>query len=429
VIPSLVMAALLIALAVASVIWLPPLHPAQLWLIPWAVATGLYVMRLLPYRALDTDTVVLACAASLAFAVGTLAGEGIGNRMSPVAEGRTADRDTATIRWAAGLALALTALLLGAFIAQTGARYGPRAALISTLTVRDALGAGQFALTIKFVYAALAATALCAVATARDRANAMRWGGAAVAAIGSIYFSTGRSTLVVAVVVGLTAFLLARAERVSRRQFVAGCAGVGAIALTVFVVGGNLIGKTYANNPGIQAVTSTFKEHPRLRVLALPYEYATAPIAALDVEVDASTRWGETGGCAAFSEACRVLHRLGLDVVGTSRVRPFTSDPLPWNTYTGLDVPLLDGGFVLAVPIVALAGLVLGCLWSLARRRIAMAICAYAILAPASVTSAGSFNFTAPHLVGGVLIAIVAITLASPLRRAFRQDPVPVAGV
>ena len=38
------------AVAVAAIIWLPPLHPAQLWSIPWAVASGLFALRLLPYR-------------------------------------------------------------------------------------------------------------------------------------------------------------------------------------------------------------------------------------------------------------------------------------------------------------------------------------------------------------------------------------------
>ena len=62
-----------------------------------------------------------------------------------------------------------------------------------------------------------------------------------------------------------------RERPLSRGRFVAGSVAVAGIALVVFIAGGNLIGKTFANNPGLQAVPSTFTQHP-LRVLGLPYE-------------------------------------------------------------------------------------------------------------------------------------------------------------
>ena len=423
---SYVMAAVLTGLAVATLVWLPPLHPAQLWSIPWALACDLYVLRLLPYRTLGVGTAALACGASVGFVVGAAAGARI--RVTPF---RQSSEKTSVglhvLRTAAVLCLGLTALFLSAFLAQAAARYGIRAALISTVAVRDAVGAGEFAATIKYVYAALAATALCAIVAAREpAARAGRWRLATLLAIASIYFSTGRGTLVVATIVGLVAYVLARDRRLTRAQFIGGCVGVAVIALIVFVVGGRLIGKTYANNPSIQAVPSAFRDQPKLRVLALPYEYASAPIAALDVQIHASTAWGATHGCAALSEGCRVLHKLGLPLQGTSRIRPFTTDPLPWNTYTALDIPLLDGGYVFAIPILGLCGLVMGWLWRLARRRSLLAICAYAILAPAAATSSGSFSFTAPHLIGAVLIAFSGIAFARPLRRVLRHDPIPM---
>ena len=64
-IASAVMVSILLAVAVVSVRRLPPLHPAQLFSIPWAIAAGLYFMRLLPYRRLGVDTVVLAVAPAL----------------------------------------------------------------------------------------------------------------------------------------------------------------------------------------------------------------------------------------------------------------------------------------------------------------------------------------------------------------------------
>src|SRR5437868_1339712 len=108
------MVSILLALAIFSVWRLPPLHPAQLWSIPWALAAGLYFMHLLPYRRLDVETVVLACGSCLAFVVGTLIGERIGGRPATVRD-RKRNIDDVAIRWAAAAALGLTAVMLCAF--------------------------------------------------------------------------------------------------------------------------------------------------------------------------------------------------------------------------------------------------------------------------------------------------------------------------
>jgi hypothetical protein len=405
------MVSILVALAVFSVWRLPPLHPAQLWSIPWAIAAGLYLIHLLPYRPLDIETAVLASSSGLVFVLGTLFGERIDGRLAAEPDQRRRV-DSATIQSAAVVALGLTALMLFAFLGQATRQFGVRATVVSTATVRGAIAAGDFPLTIKYVYAAIAATALCAIAAARDSGSRLTpWHAAALLSISSIYFSTGRGTLVLTILVAVIAYLLARKRRLSRVRFISGSVGVGVLALAIFIAGGDLIGKTFANNPGLQAVPSTFTEHPRLRVLALPYEYASAPIAALDIQVDAAIPLGATHGCAAFSEACRVLNRLGLPLQGASRIRPFTREPLPWNTYTALDVPLLDGGLVFLLPIMGLIAISLGALWHFARRGSLIAICSYAVLAPAAVASSGSFNFTAPHLVGAIIIALASIGL------------------
>src|SRR5947199_10177527 len=67
---GLILTGILLATAVVAVARLPPLHPAQLWTVPWTIAVGLYSLRLLPYRSLSTTTVVVAGASSLAFVAG-----------------------------------------------------------------------------------------------------------------------------------------------------------------------------------------------------------------------------------------------------------------------------------------------------------------------------------------------------------------------
>ena len=279
-------------------------------------------------------------------------------------------------------------------------------------TSQDAIGTGEFGLTIKYVYPALAAVILAAMlaGSATNGRDTLRWLFGAGVCCASLYLSTGRSTIITGVVAGLVAYHLSRGRPLSRRHFLGGVAVVGGATLFVFVAGGQLIGKTYANNQDLQTVPSVFSEYHLLSSLALPYQYASAPIAALDIQVSASSAVGSVHGCAALSEECRVLRRLGIPVPSVPRVRPFTAPPLIWNTYTALDFPLLDGGLVFFAPIVLTIGLLSGALWRRAQQSRPQAIVGYSLVAAACVNAYSSFSFTAPHLLGAGLLALLALS-------------------
>lgn len=423
---SAVMGLILVALATWSFWRLPALHPAQLWTIPWALAASLYLLDLLPYPMLSGTTAFIVSAASLAFVASAVGGELLARHTLIARHRLRLDLEPRPdqIRRAAALAVALTGILLAAFLSQVALRYGVHAAIISSSTVRNAIEAGSLAITIKYVYLAIAATALCAVAasSATKSNSRRRWATAGTASVASLYFSTGRSTIVAAAIVGVVTYVLARGWRPSRVQFAAGVALIGVLALLVFSIGGALIGKTFANNAQLQAVPSVFREHRWISDLALPYQYASAPISALDTLVANAPVWGSTHGCASLSEACRILARLGVDVRGVSRIRPFTAEPVAWNTYTALDAPILDGGLTLAVPIVAAVGFLMGALWAFARARLFPGLVAYGILAPAAVTASGQFNFTAPHLLGAIIIAFGVVGIVCFVNRGSRAS-------
>jgi hypothetical protein len=379
-----------------------------------------------PYRHLGWTTVALALAASAAFAIAAISADRLLDRLAVSPAGPTG-ANSEVIATAACIALALTGIVLAAFLVQASSEHGVKAVLLNAAELRNAIGAGSMPLTIKYVYAAFAATVLCAAAAGSSRSSSrIKWAAAAVVAASSTYFSTGRANVVTAFIAGIVAFLLARPRRLSQLQLIAGAVLVATLSLAIFVTGGRLVGKTFENNPSLQAVPSTFRAHREWSVFALPYEYASAPIAALDIQVSAATTWGSAHGCAALSETCRVLGRLGFPVQGVSRVRPFTKEPLQWNTYTALDVPLLDGGLALAVPIMGVIGLFFGSLWSFARRHWLVAVCIYAVFVPAALTSSGAFNFTAPHLVGAALISLASIGLVRLSRHVPRSEPVSI---
>ena len=116
--------------------------------------------------------------------------------------------------------------------------------------------------------------------------------------------------------------------------------------------------------------------------------------------------------CASLTEVCQAIRAVGIDAPLVRRIRPFTAPPLIWNTYTALDVPLLDGGKALTAPLDWDARNFVRFRLGLARGRSLVGIVTYPILAASIVSASATFSFTAPHFVGAFLIAASALVLA-----------------
>ncbi|MGH2957571.1 MAG: hypothetical protein ACRDL6_11330 [Solirubrobacterales bacterium] len=391
---------------------LPGVHPVTLWCASWAVVGTLFALDLLPYKPLGALTALLICGATVAFAMGALYGErrGINWIRSRRSHGPSARISTVAIERAALTACAVAAAMLAAFIAQTASTYGLRDTLLVSADVRIGLGAGASSATIKYLYPAIAGVALCSLAAARQQTVKRRrvWLLLSAASVGSIYFATGRVTIVIAAAIALLAYWLGRGALPPARRLVAGGVVLAALALTTMLIIGELQGKTFGNS-ALQAVPSPFTEHEALEPLALPYEYASASFGALNEQVAVSPTWGETQGCAVGNAACSLLQAAGVDVEPDPFVHGFTGPPLRWNLYTGLDLPIRDGGTALALPIVALAGLAFGWLWSTARGGSTFALVAYAISGPTLLFSGNQFGFVYPHILGAIAIALLLL--------------------
>lgn len=398
---------LLLLIAGGAIARLPALHPIQLWTVPWAAAACLYATNLLPYAPLSVETFLLVLGCSAAFACGALAGEVIGRRFPP------ATPATDRVERAAVLLLVVTGIGLGLFFAQSMSRFGVGAVVVSSSEVREALGAGELTVTIKYVYAALAAASVCGAAAGlrAGRRRATWLFGVAVAAA-STYFSTGRSTPVLALLFGLLAFGVAGRIILPPRRLLAAALASALLALAALIIGGSMIGKTFENSE-LATIDTVFTRHELLEELALPYQYATAPIAALDVLVRNSTAWGWAEGCATAAPICSVAAEVGLPATAVPSIRPFTQPPLAWNTYTAIDAPLLDGGLVLAPIIVLLLGAAAGVAWAAARRGQIVALIAFSALGTATIFSTVQNNYLAPHFLGAMLLAAAALVCGS----------------
>jgi oligosaccharide repeat unit polymerase len=362
---------------------LPALHPVQVWTGSWAVATVLYALRLLPYRNLSWLTAGLICGAVVAFAAGVPLGARIARRRQV---SRGAREDIASITLAAWLSIALLMVTLAVFLAQLVSRYGAARVLRISPEVKLYLSSGAGPLSATYVDVAVAATVMCALAAALASSGPRRrWLMAAAACSGTVYFSTSRGFIVVALIAGLVALVGAR-TKVDGRRLVATSLAAGLIVLAMFIGLGDLLGKTYRNST-IGQFDNFFSRRPAVSSLALPYQDLSAGIPALDLLVGVSTTWGRAHGCATMPPACGVLRKLGVPVVRVPVAGPFTRAPLPWNAYTFLDRFLIDGGTALTLVLVAITGVLAGYFWARARAGSASGIIIYAISVPALVAA------------------------------------------
>lgn len=402
----------LFIVAAAAAWWrLPALHPAQLWLTVWSIVLAGFGLHLLPYSPLADTTLALIVLCSAAFVAAAYAAgrlTRVSPRPSPIAAWH--------VEWAAAVLVAMALVGCALFVAQAVRDAGLRDALLTSSAVRQSVREGAYALTVKYVYFAFAAAAMCGVAAGEVRAHRWGWAAAACAMVLSIYFATGRATLVVAGIAAVVGYLMAADVHLRGRRLLTAGALAGLAPLIIFLGMGQLIGKTFENSE-LTTVRSVFTEHRSTRILATPYMYMTAPIGALNALVQRPPP-DRSEGCAMLSAVCGALSHAGLDTRPTPAIRPFTASPIPWNTYTAIDDGIRDFGYAGAPFVFAALGLVCGTLWALARARRRWAIAVYAVLSTAIVVSAGSNTFAAAHVLGAIVLMLLSLAAAMMLARA-----------
>ena len=401
----------LVVLFAAAMICLPPLHPIQMYSAPWAVATTLYALKLLPYRTLSWSTVALICGSALIFSVAVLASECLGSRRWSHTKSTGSDwalpGRAVAAKYAAWVALLLGTPLFLVFLTQTASRFGLTSTLLDSKSIRDALVSQPPPRSSLYEFLAFPAAALWSLSAvlATNPAAKRRCLLACACAVGSLYFLTGREPLVNALIVSVVIQLMTRERPVNGRHIAMALGALASGAVVIFVGIGALGGHTF-NRSGIETFDNVFARHQSVSVLALPYEDVSAPVAALDVQLSISSTWGRMYGCATAAYECTLFHHMGLNVKEAPPAPPFTGIPLPWNAYTYLDNFLLDGGKALTLVLVALTGLLTGLAWSFARRHNRYGAIAYAFSVPVLI-----FSYRQNLMDTFVIYALVAMGL------------------
>jgi oligosaccharide repeat unit polymerase len=381
---SSLLPAVFTGVAFVLAIWrLPAWHPVQVWIGSWAVATALYAFRLLPYRNLSWLTAGLICGSVAVFAAAAPLGARIARRR-PVTRPIGEQRDSITL--AAWLSIGLLILTLSIFLEQLISKFGAARVLRIAPEVKLYLSSGTAPISNTYVDVAVAATVMCALAAGVGASRLRwRWLGAAGACAATVYFSTSRGFIVVALIAGLAA-LAGAGVQVNRRRLAAVSLLAGVVILAMFIGLGSLLGKTYRNST-VGDFDNFFSRSPAVSALALPYQDLSASIPALDLLVGASTTWGRAHGCATMPPACGVLRKLGAPLVRVPVAGPFTKAPLPWNAYTFLDRFLIDGGTALTLVLLGITASLAGYFWGRAKAGSVYGVIIYAITVPALVAA------------------------------------------
>ena len=297
------LASVLLITAIWSVLRLPPLHPLQLWSIPWALSSFGFALGLLPYIAISWLTVTFILGATAALGFGVAGGE----RLYRSRAGDAAPADTnelrKRLRWSALIAIGLTIVLLSAFLIQLTLRFGLRDALLADGEVRAAIGNGDFTISVKYLYANMAAIALTgAMAGIASSTRLSRvWLTSLLFLVAAPYFTTGRSNIFVAAAVAGVAFFMFCPRRPSSKRVAIGIVSSAIVGLTIFIAMGSLVGKVYEASPEFEQVPNFFLSHSEATALAIPYRYLSSSIPALELQVQQSSLLGKTHGCAGKS--------------------------------------------------------------------------------------------------------------------------------
>ncbi|MGH2912829.1 MAG: O-antigen polymerase, partial [Solirubrobacteraceae bacterium] len=389
---SIVPSLFFLSLLVVSLLALPAFHPIQLYSAPWAAATTLYALKLLPYKTLSWSSVTFMCGAATVFAGTSLLGERILARTRRAHDAVALPNADPRAPLLAARGAAWTATLLGAplflvFLAQTASRFGVTDTLLVAKGIRDALvaeGPPRSVLYERLAFPATALWSLAAALTPTTRERRLCLLGCACAVL-SLYFSTGRELVVNAVLIAVAIQVALRSPR-SSSSMVKAATAVALGAVVLFVAVGALGGHTFRKS-GIWTFDNFFSRHEAFSAFALPYEDLSAPIVAFDLRLRDAGTWGRTDGCSIAARECSLLRELGARVQRPPAAPPFTGPPLQWNAYTYLDAFLLDGGRALVILPVALLGLFVGIAWGAVRRRSYYGILAYAFCVPILVFS------------------------------------------
>lgn len=409
---SYLLALFFAAAAAACLRLLPPLHPLQLWCLAWAAATALFCMRLLPVVPITSAAAALVVAATICFGAGTLLAAPAFERFAGGA--RRWEAGWSTLQLAAAMALLLLGVALAIHLGPLVREFG----LWSTLSSSNELkGTSLVSDNPRYLYFAIAAVPLAALAAARAPGprEARIWGALCASAAASPYFASARAAIIYLVLVAGLAYLLGRPRPPDPRRLLVAAGAFVAVIVTVMIAVGLLQDRGITTSSDVGSVPSVFHDEPVLGQLGVPYGYAVLPLAALGEQVRVSSSFGHADGCASLRVACSALQRTGLPFDPVDPARPFTSQPIRWNLYTSLDLPLVDGGIVLAPLILGLTGFVLGLLWQAIRRGTLLGLIGYPLFGASCFYATTKYEFSSQYQVGALIIALLLVAAAGVL--------------
>lgn len=315
------------------------LNPWNAMTVVWTACVILYLVNPFGLTQIHADTWLLLVAAFACFTAGywlvTLTRETLGPLPEP---GSIRIIELGSQRWRRLQLLMLGsviwfAIFLAVFLFGAISRYGPNP-LTFVARLRLSLSEGDTPAGYYYFYAAQLLVPLGVLLWRHGRPQRTRYLVVSGVSFASLWFTSGRTNLVIAATWTLAALALERGGRPVRARAVAGAVGVLVTGLFLFVLMGDAIGKTYGNS-SLAGGGNGFVPVP----LVIPYIYLVGSLPALDqvIHENPATQRPTIPKGYSIRFIYQIQAFLGRDVRVPAGNLPYWSIPFSFNTATFLE--------------------------------------------------------------------------------------------
>jgi oligosaccharide repeat unit polymerase len=393
--------------------------PLAAALFVWGLIIVLYVWNPLGFSAVSIEAWALIIGAGMAFLVGYSVMIFGRNRnyargaFSALPTVRRTDLvwtkdDLRPIRTLWTIAALTAGVLFTAYMYYILKTYGlsilssPHALLFG---LRSQLGLNGAPIGFYFFYGAEPLVPLSVIMAIGDTRHRVRYLIVAAVATVALLSTTGRTNAITAILWTLSVLLLVWG-RSRLRMSRLGAVAIGAMAvLALFILLGNVIGKTYSNS----SIAARFGEHPPIPAsLVEPYFYLVAPLPVFS-QVVAQVQTGQQGR-NTFREILQLVHAVDRTVSVPPLIEPYRYIPYPSNVSISI-TPLYEDFGVLGV---LLGEFVLGILlawayvgWAVRRSPASLCLAAMAILVAFTTTGSAVYNQASWLVQAGLLCWVI----------------------
>lgn len=292
------------------------------------------------------------------------------------------------------------------YLAASGLAAGGLGALGEGIqAIRFNLGRGEIPLGFYYFYFLVPLVPLCALlfrVTKRHRYLVL------LSVAGLLLLATsGRTNVFQALIWASVCWFAWKASRFDFRRIL-GLVGFALLAVIIFSLVGNAVGKTYENS---RLSDSLGPQAPVPKTLALPILYVSGPIPALEMVLRSPSEYAM--GANSATQVAELVAFVQPSIARPQRIQDFVSIPYPFNVSTFISPLYRDFGW-LGIPAGSiLLGMILGMATVFWRRYPSIWSCmAMGLASVVAASSSGDAVWTSKSLAASIIVILILHALS-----------------